>query len=183
MARGGETEYNKRISTDPGIDRTPGNGSMMTVDLAKVKSPEIKMALIEVLGLQSSALPEEIDRGFFDKLMEMDKDPEKMQTYLASLKPRISAEALAAAESRLKEAIAYAKELEKAGKVYGENEWMNQGNLNGMTGVPQKVEITKSDGNTIEAKETLKCVKDFRVVNCPSIYKREFYHDMFTKPA
>ncbi len=44
------------------------NGNAMTIDLTKVQSHEAKMAVIHSLGLQSLALPEEIDKEFYDKL-------------------------------------------------------------------------------------------------------------------
>jgi hypothetical protein len=178
---GGKAEYGRALS-DPAIVKDSSSGSM-TVDLSKAKSPEIKMAIISVLGLQSIALPEEIDKGFYDKLMELDQNPDKMQGYLNSLKPRVSADALKAVELRLKEAIEHAKKLANEKKVYGEDEWKNPTNLSKMTEIPTKVEIKKSDGNTVSANLKLKCVKDFIVRDCPSFYKREFFQDMFNKTA
>ena len=66
--------------TDPGLVKNP-DGSM-TVDLVKAKSPEIKMAILEVLGMHIIALPTEIDKDFYDKLMEMDRDPAKKKAKL-----------------------------------------------------------------------------------------------------
>lgn len=57
------------------------NGDTLTIDLAKAKSHEVGMAIIHTLGLQSIALPEEIDKEFYDKLMEMDEDPDKKKAY------------------------------------------------------------------------------------------------------
>ncbi len=37
-----------------------------TFDLTKAKSHEVRMAIIHTLGLQSIALPEEIDKEFYD---------------------------------------------------------------------------------------------------------------------
>ena len=111
--------------------------------------------------------------------MEMDKDPSKKQDYLNSLAPRISKEALAATESRLNEAIEHAKKLKEAGKVYGTNQWQDKTNLFMMTGVTQSVEIEKSDGTTITADPNLQHVRDFRTRDCPSLYKREKFDNMF----
>ena len=66
-----QVEYDRRVKNDPAIVR---NGDTMTIDLAKAKSHEARMAIIHTLGLQSIALPEEIDKEFYDKLMEMDED-------------------------------------------------------------------------------------------------------------
>ncbi len=83
----GENEFNLRVSKDPGIKKLGEDGSLI-VDFAKVKSPEVKMAIIKTLGMQSVALPEEIDEDFYNKLMEMDTHPEKKQAYLDSIAPR-----------------------------------------------------------------------------------------------
>ena len=176
FGKGWEREY-ERVSSDPSLVRN-ADGTM-TVNLADAKTPEIKMAAIPVLGLQSTALPEEIDEDFYNKLMEMDKDPSKKQDYLNSLAPRISKEALTATESRLNEAIEHAKKLKEAGKVYGTNQWQDKTNLFMMTGVTQSVEIEKSDGTTITADSNLQHVRDFRTRDCPSLYKREKFDNMF----
>ena len=179
--KGWEAEYSKRVSKDPGIAKG-GNGSK-TVDLGKVESPEVKMAIVKVLGLQLAALPEEIDRDFYDTLMAMDGDPSKKQAYLDSIKPRISKEALQAAEARLNEAIEYAKELGRNDKVYSDGDWKQYGNLRRMSGLESKVTIAKSDGKEVEVDWSIECVNDFLVRNCPSLYKRDYFHKMFKRPS
>ena len=176
FGKGWEREY-QRVSNDPSLVRN--TDGTMTVNLADAKTPEIKMAAIPVLGLQNTALPEEIDEDFYNKLMEMDKDPSKKQDYLNSLAPRISKEALTATESRLNEAIEHAKKLKEAGKVYGTNQWQDKTNLFTMTGVAPSVEIEKSDGTTITADPNLQHVRDFCTRDCPSLYKREKFDNMF----
>ena len=177
---GGGHEYTARVSKDPGITKN-ADGSM-TVDLGKARSPEIKMAIIATLGLQSVALPDEIDQAFYDKLMEMNDDPAKKKAYLASIEPRISSDALKATESRLDEAIAYAKLLKAAGKVYGEAEWKNHWNLRLMSEIKHNARIVKSDGTEIVAKPDIGYVDDFLVRDCPSLYKRDYLHQMLKKP-
>ena len=178
---GWKGEYEQRVSVDPGIVKNPNDGSV-TIDLEKAKSPEIKMAIIKTLGMQSIALPEEIDKGFYDKLMEMDNDPAQKQAFLDTLKPRISPEALKATENRLNEAIAHAKNLNLDNKVYGDAQWRDPMHLNQMSGIKSKVAIKKSDGKTVEVDDKIDCVKDFGVRNCPSFYKRDFLNKMFAKP-
>ena len=178
FGKGWEREY-ERVSNDPSLVRN--TDGTLTVNLVEAKTPEIKMAAIPVLGLQSTALPEEIDEDFYNKLMEMDKDPSKKQDYLNSLAPRISKEALTATESRLNEAIEHAKKLKEAGKVYGTNQWQDKTNLFMMTGVAPSVEIEKSDGTTITADPNLQHVRDFCTRECPSLYKREKFDGMFVK--
>lgn len=174
----GRREYTARVSKDPSIARN-GDGTL-TIDLALARSPEVKMAIVKALGLQTIALPEEIDEDFYTTLMEMAKDPSKKQAYLNSIAPRISPDALKAAENRLNEAIAHAEKLEKKGKVYGVAQWQNL--RSHMSGIKSKVEITKSDGTTIEAKPDIEYVDDFLVSDCPSLYKRDDFHKMFNKP-
>ena len=154
----------------------------MTVDLAKVSSPEIKMAIIRVIGMQSIALPEEIDQDFYDKLMEMERDPAKKQAYLDSIASRISPDALRATEMRLDEAIAHAKKLKAENKVYAGEQWQDADTLSGMTKMQTKVEIVKSDGSMVEADTKLDCVRDFCERNCPSFYKRDGFQWMFNLP-
>ena len=180
--KGGEHEYNNRVAKDVGITKNAEDGSM-TIDLAKAKSPEVKMALIQALGMQSTALPEEIDKDFYDKLMEMDANPDKKKEYLESLKPRISAAALKATETRLNEAIEHAKKLSEDGKVYEDADWKDRNKLGLMPEIDQQVMIKRSDGKKVKVKPSgIPCVRDFFIRECPSIYKRDFLHLMFAKP-
>ena len=180
--KGGEDEFNLRVSKDPGIEKLGTDGAL-TVDFAKVKSPEVKMAIIRTLGMQSIALPEEIDEDFYNKLMDMDEHPEKKQAYLDSIAPRISKNALRATERRLNEAIAYAKQLKKNDMVYGAEEWKNYRKQNWMTPIESELKIRKADNKTVVTVERdLKCVNDFLIQNCPSYFKRDYVHLMFEKP-
>jgi len=177
--RGWKAEYNNRVSQDPAIVR---NGDTMTIDLTKAQSHEAKMAVIQVLGLQSIALPEEIDQDFYEHLIALDEDPAKKQAYLDSIAPRISPAALRATEARLDEAIAHARKLATKGKVYGNAQWQNEENLKDMTGRKATVTITKTDGSKVKPDNNIECVNDYTERNCPSIFKREYLHQMFDKP-
>ncbi len=173
-----KTEYEQRVKNDPAIVR---NGDTMTIDLTKAQSHEAKMAIIHTLGLQSLALPEEIDKEFYDKLMEM-ADPAKKQEYLDSIKSRVSREALEATSARIDEAIAYAKKLNDGGKVYGKEQWRDWNKIVAMTGVKATVTITKTDNTKIKAGNDIECVRQYNDRKCPSFFKREFLHKMFDKP-
>ena len=177
--RGWKAEHDTRVSQDPAIVRS---GGTITIDLTRARTHEAKMALIGVLGLQSVALPEEIDRDFYDHLMEMEADPAKKQAYLDTIAPRISPAALRATEARLDEAIAHAHKLAQNGKVYGKAQWQNEDNLNAMTGSKATLTITKADGSKYKAENTIECVRDYNQRKCPSFYKREFLHKMFDPP-
>ena len=88
-------------------------------------------------------------------------------------------EALTATEMRLDEAIKHAEKLFKDGKVYGNGQWRSEENLSNMKNVAWLVEIKKSDGTTTCPDPNLKCVKDLRTRECPSLYKREKFHETF----
>ena len=175
--KGWEAEYNRCLN-DPAIVR---NGDTLTIDLAKAKSPEAKMAIIPTVGLQTIALPEEIDQDFYDHLLAMDGDTAARRAFLGSIAPRISPDALKAAESRLDEAIAHAKALKAKGKVYGTDQWQDQKNIDAMTATKRTVTITKSNGGKIKADNKIECVRDYNERICPSFFKREFFHNMFAK--
>ena len=174
-----KTEYEQRVQNDPAIVR---NGDTMTIDLTKAQSHEAKIAITHTLGLQSLALPEEIDKEFYDKLMEM-ADHAKKQAYLDSIKSRVSSEALEATSKRIDEAIAYAKKLNDSGKVYGKEQWRDWNKIVAMTGVKDTVTITKADTTKIRVGNDIECVRDYNDRNCPSFFKREFLHKMFNKPV
>ena len=178
----GEDEFSLRVLKDPGIVQNAKDGSL-TVDFAKVKSPEIKMAIIKTLGMQSIALPEEIDEDFYNTLMDMEKYPDKKKAYLDSIAPRISQKALKATENRLNEAIKYAKYLKQEGKVYGAEQWKTYRNQNWMSPIKDELKITKSDKKTVVTVDRdIGCVNDFLIHDCPSYFKRDYVHLMFNKP-
>ena len=170
-------EYEKRVSNDPAITRN-GNGEI-TVDLSKAQSPEVKMALNKVMGLQSIAMPEEIDQEFYNKLMEMDGNPDQRKAYLDSIAPRLSPEALDATAKRLDEAIAHAKKLKAENKVYSDAKWQDPNTLVQMPGLKNKVEIAKSDGTNVTVDNKIGFVGNYCVVDCPSYYKRDYLDRMF----
>ncbi len=177
--KGWETEYKNRVQNDPSIVRS---GETATIDLAKARSHEARMAIIHTLGLQSIALPEEIDQEVYDRLMEMDMDPAKKQAYFDSIASRISPEALDAAKARLDEAISHAKTLKTFGKVYSAEQWRNGGKIAAMTGFKASVTIATSKGGTVKAGNDIECVRDYNERRCPSYFKREYFHMMFAPP-
>lgn len=172
-----DDEYEKRVSTDPAI--TYNGDDDITVDLAKAESLEVKMALNDVMGIQSIAMPEEVDKEFYDKLMEMDSNPAQKQAYLDSIAPRLSPEALDATAKRLDEAIAHAKKLKAEDKVYSDAEWQSPNTLAQMSGLKSKITITKSDGTNVTFGNKVSSVGNYCVVDCPSYYKRDYLDRMF----
>ena len=173
-----QTEYNRRISNDPGIKRrTDGT---ITVDLSKAKAPEIAMAIPQTVGAQSFALPEEIDKSFYDKLMTMKPGSPARKEFLDSIAPKVSPAALQAVETRLDEAIEHAEKLNEKGKVLDDEQWKDPMNLLTMLEVRPTVEITKSDNTTVMVDSNIKCVKDYSTRICPSYYKRDNFQDLFS---
>ena len=172
------SEYNKCLKNDPGF--TENDDNTLTVDLSKVKYPELAMALLGTIGPKSIVMPEEIDREFYDKLIEMDNNPAKKEAYLQSIAPRISPEALRAAEGRLNDAIEHAKKLAGQGKVYGEDKWRDPSVLSQMTKQKTTVAIEKSDNSTKEFVVTRGGIlQEYAETSTPSLYTRDFFDEMF----
>lgn len=141
---------------------------------------EFKLARNEFIRiLHDCASGKLSDEDFYNKLMEMKPGSESRRKFLESIAPRISKEALTATEMRLDEAIKHAEKLFKDGKVYGNEQWRSEDNLSNMKNVAWLVEIKKSDGTTTCLDPNLKCVKDLRTRECPSLYKREKFHETF----
>ena len=170
-----------RVLKDPAIKRN-GDNTIESIDLGAMKSPEVGMAAVSILGVHSVALPEEIDKDFYDVLMEMDKDSAKKQAYLDSIKPRISPAALAATRTRLDEAIEHAKSLAGKGKVYGNEKWHTMSVLGRMTPMAKDVKITKLDGTSATFTGNIKFVEIYIVRKCPSYFMRDYFDEMFNKP-
>ena len=42
--------------------------------------------------------------------------------------------------------------------------------------------ITKTDGSKVKPDNNIECVNDYTERNCPSIFKREYLHQMFDQP-
>ena len=175
----GGTEYDARVKNDPAIVR--GEDGTVTVDLTKAESPEVKMALNKVLGVQGIIIPEEIDEDFYNKLVQMKQGSPERQKFLASLRSRLSQEALAATEMRLDSAIEHAEKLHSQGKVYGDAQWKNPEILSKMSEMKSKESIKQSDGKTLVEVDGRKgqFVGNYFQNTCPSYYKRDCYDKMF----
>ena len=140
---------------------------------------ELEFAVIRVIGARVTALPEEIDRSFYNVLMEMDENPAKKKAYLDTIAPRISSEALKAAGQRLDDAIAHAKKLNAKGRVFDEGDWTDERKLSGLANLKTKLKFVKLDGTTATVKPNIKGVKDYLETSTPSLYKRDKFDKMF----
>ena len=174
----GGDEFRRRILSDPGLTVNQAQ-EIVIVDLSKAKSPEIAMGTMELIGLKSIALPQELDKDLYDKLIDMDQHPEKKRAYLDSIAPRLSPDSLRAAEMRLDDVIAHAKKLNAENKVYSDEDWQDPLVLQGLTKMKGGVRIEMSIGTTVDFGNDIDVVKDYTENNTPSIYTREFFHMMF----
>ena len=166
-------EYEMRVKNDPGI--TWHDDGRVTVDVSRVKSPEVVMALQSVLGSQSLAIPEVMDEDVYNHLMEIDTNPAMKQAYLDSIAPRLSAAAFAAARTRLADAIAYAKALKDMGHVSGDEEWTSPLKVRALEKMQKGVTITRHDGSTIyKSADDSSYVNLYTINTCPSYFNRDF---------
>ena len=177
-ADAGQKEYDARVSKDLGIKEN-GDGTL-TVDLAEAKSPEVKMALNNILGVHGIIIPEEIDKDLYDKLMTLKEGTAARRDYIESLRPRLSDEALEATVKRLDSAIEHAEKLFSEGKVYGDAQWKDPNVLSGLSERKTKEEIVQSDGRKVEVDDSKgQFVSEYFRTSCPSYYKRDYYDKMF----
>ena len=176
----GKNEFEKRAKNDPAIVRNQ-DGSI-TVDLTKAQTPEIAMALRNVLGAQSFALPNVIDETTYQKLMELDADPAKKQAYLDSLAGRIPQAALEATRMRLDEAIAHAKKLQTKGNVFSDNDWNSPRRLGQLGRIETMVEIPTVTGQKLLIdKFQSPLVEEYGIQMCPSYYRRDYIGSILPK--
>ena len=102
-----------RIKGDESITREKGK---MVIDAGKIKAGEMYAALKGTIGVQTVALPGFIDADLYKELTAL-KSGSKRKRFQAELTSRLPADCVAAAMSRLDEAIALAESLRAAGKV------------------------------------------------------------------
>ena len=176
-----KAEYSKCMNSKAITqDRRTG---VVTVDMAKVDRPtrEIGIALSALVGSQTIAHPDAIDKAFYDKLMELDKKPGLKEDYLATVAPRLSGEALKAARLRLDDAIEYAKYLNDNGRVFDDTAWQTPAKLKHLTGIKATVTVYASDGGSAKLGDNTPYVTDFLIRTCPSYYKRDYMNFLFAE--
>ena len=175
---GWKAEYERVTKKGPGFRPDPETHTI-TVDLSETDSPELGFAIGTIIGAKVTAPPEEIDREFYETLMEMDRDAAKKKAYLDSIAPKISPESLKAAAMRLDDAIALAKRLAAKDKVFGEDDWMDERKLSAMTETRKSLKVVKSDGTETTLKKNVNGLQDYLETSTPSLYKRDYFHKMF----
>ena len=174
---GYEAEF-ERCSKSPAI--TDNGDGTITVDMSlQGDVHEIGIALRSLIGPQSLALPEAIDKDMYDRLMALDND-KAMEDYLATLAPRLSAEALESAKMRLIDAIKHAKTLAENDKVFSENDWQTPAKIAVFADFRESVEVTNKSGDRITLnRDTHDMVGKYLIVSTESYYKRDYMDAIF----
>ena len=102
-------EVVRRMMADPGVKFV---SDTCVLDTTKFRSCEIHYAAMQALGVHGASLPNYIDEAFCAKLLALKGDGPARTAYREALSKRLPPEAVAAAESRLDEAIALAEKLQ-----------------------------------------------------------------------
>ena len=157
-------EYN-RLLNDPGITFDE-KSSKITVDASKLSNKAIGQAISRLTGVHSLAIPDKIDRTTYDALMTLKQDPAR-ESYLKSIRPRLSKESYDAAVSRLDDVIAHVEKL-KPEQIIDENGWTNVQEAPHATG---KVSVIKDNGQQKLLGGEI--ASDVNEVFCPSYFARD----------
>lgn len=166
-------DFVNKMLSDPGIaiDKD-GN---ITVDASKIKNKALVYVLTQTLGVQTTAIPDKIDRQTYEAFMALKSGP-KRQEYLDSIRPRLSDACYQAAVSRLDDVIAHIEKLAAEGKII-ENEpngWLDA------TETPfDRSDITVE--NASGQQESLGKHNCFIVNNtlCSSFFSRDYLDRLF----
>ena len=77
-----------------------------------------------------------------------------------------------------------AAQVKAVGKVLVEKNVLTQGEVSKLESLAKDdVTITKSDNTKVTVGHDIECVSGFLVRNCPSYYKRDYFHQIFKKPS
>ena len=120
-------EYLNQIMKDPGV-RVHSDKSI-EIDIDQVRNKQFFQGILHFCGLRNVAIPEEMDKELYDKLVALAKDAPDggaaRTAYLDSLATRLGANSkqYEYAVKRLDEAIAHARKLDSEGKVYSAEQW------------------------------------------------------------
>ena len=169
--RNPDNEAKRLLREDPSITQ---QGNNITVNALKVTSKAIISALAETTGVKSIAVPDKIDRDFYNHLMELKNNADARKAYLDSIRSRIGSENLAAAEARLNDVIAHAERLAGEHKIVEGDKWGNET-------TPRRnssyVTIELPDGR----HKSLNRQSSFDVNNltCPSYFARDGLDKLF----
>ena len=170
-SRNVEPEY-KRLLKDPGI--TVDINGKVTVDASKLANKAIGHALFNLVGTQSLAIPDKIDRKTYNALIALKQGPARDE-YLKSIRPRLSEASYNAAISRLDDTIAHAEKLSEEGKVIEENGWLEVHETPLST---SKISVQKQNGQSKNLGGEI--ASDANKVFCPSYFARDKIDKLFS---
>lgn len=108
-------ELEKMQGVEVGSDKN--ERLVVRIDLAKVKEPWLKELAADVRGLHQLVPPMVIDQKIYDRLMEIDQNPNLKEEYRNMLANRLGERNVKAAMLRLDGAIQHAKELAQKNRV------------------------------------------------------------------
>ena len=166
-----KNEAKRLLAEDPSITQV---GKSITVNALKVTNKAVLAALKNLTGLQSIAVPDTIDRDFYDRLMTLKNDPGARKAYLDSIAPRIGEENLAAAEARLNDAITHAEALADAGKVVEKDAWADVATPRRESG-SIRIELPNGRSKSLSRQASY----DINNMTCPSYFARDKIDRLF----
>ena len=169
-SRNAKAEY-ERLLKDPGI--TVEEKGLITIDTTKIANKAMIKAITDITGMQTLAIPDKIDRETYQTLVALKEGP-KRDTYLASIKPRLSKASYKAAVQRLDDVIAHAESLASKGGIVEPNGWANVEMAPKGTG---KVNVTSIAGR--EVKLGGEIAKETNERFCPSFFARDGIDTLF----
>ena len=169
-SRNAKAEY-ERLLKDPGI--TVGEKGLITIDTTKIANKAMAKVLSAVMGMQTLAIPDKIDRETYQTLVDLKEGP-KRDAYLASIKPRLSKASYKAAVQRLDDVIAHAEALASKGGIVEPDGWANVETAPKGTG---KVNVTSIAGREVRLGGEI--AKETNERYCPSIFVRDGIDKLF----
>ncbi len=166
-----KAEY-QNLLKDPGI--TSISDKYITIDASKIANKAIGSALVEVMGMQTLAIPDKIDRETYNSLIALKEGP-KRDEYLKSIESRLSKGSYSAAVKRLDDVIAHAEALAAKGGIIEPDGWLNVKEAPMETG---KVKMTNLKGREVSIGGEV--AKKANKGLCPSIFARDGLDKLFT---
>ena len=170
------------LNSDPGI---VDDGDGITVDLEKIKNPALSFIARSVLGAKTLAVPKDIDKDLYDKLVAL-RGGQARKAHLNELRSRLGADTpeYHAAVQRLDDAILYAMKLNEAGRVYTKEQWETQNIQREVMSHKVKFNATQLGGNATIADDKMKNYYVGRVNS--TLSNNLFFRDMMagmTRPG
>jgi hypothetical protein len=171
-SRHADDEY-QRLLNDPGI--TIRQSGKITIDGSRIQNKAIGHLVSQLVGVQSFAVPDKIDRETYDALVAL-KQGEAREQYLNSIRSRLAPENYEAAVARLDDVIAHAERLREEGRIIQNepNGWLQAEETARGTG---RIQVQRGRGDVKNlGGQTAKTVHE---VFCPSYFARDGIDKIF----